>query len=135
MPVLREWLAIWFSRAVGAMDATTGALLMVIPATTVSLFGAALPQGDDIAIRFVGAFVCSVGLVYLWAACRACGDVRLSRIREVWGATAIIRTVIAVFVTIAVVFRRLELPWITIALTDAGVAALQIWWLKNWKRP
>jgi hypothetical protein len=39
--------------------------------------------------------------------------------------------VIAIFVTIQIVTGQLALGWLTVALTDAAVAALQLWGLRN----
>jgi hypothetical protein len=117
------------------MDAATGALLLAAPAATVSAFGAALPPGDDISMRFVGAFVGAVGLSYLLAAVRPAGERRANLIREMWATTALIRSVVAVFVATAVVAGRLHVPWAVVAATDAGIAAIQIAWLLRGGRP
>lgn len=131
MHSLPERFAVWFSTAVGAMDAATGAALVAAPATTLSLFGAQLPPGDDTSMRFVGAFVCAVGLTYLFASIPWRRNERAARIEQVWWSTAIIRTVVALFVAGCIVTGRLEMPWATVAAADAGVAGVQLWWLKK----
>ncbi|BET68586.1 hypothetical protein ASA1KI_35040 [Opitutales bacterium ASA1] len=126
-----ESLARWYSRAVGAMDATTGVLLMLAPAWTVSLFGAELPVGDDVSMRFVGAFVCGVGLVYLWAAVGGNTRGRECRLGTVWRVTAIVRAVVCAFVTWAVLEGRLGMAWSVVALSDGLLAALQMLFVRR----
>jgi hypothetical protein len=119
-------LARWYSRAVGAMDATTGVLLLFDPAWTVSLFGAELPVGDDVSMRFVGAFVCGVGLAYLWASAGPGGFGCEGRLGTTWRVTAIVRAVVCGFVTWAVLDGRLGAAWSLVAFSDGLLATLQV---------
>ena len=114
----------------GAVDTTTGLLLMLKPALTLALMG--IPQSDgapSIFISFVGAFVCGVGLCYLYAAIR--GNATL--LRHTWELTALIRLIIATFTASAIFTGALSIHWTSIPVTDSLLAVLQIGWLLKWK--
>jgi hypothetical protein len=119
------------SLAAGLLDSTTGALLVTIPETTLRLFGATMPGGGgDILMRFVGAFVMGVGLSYLWGLAASRFEERTHRLHGVWGATAAIRTCIAVFTLTAVATKHLEPAWLVVGFSDATLALIQIWGLR-----
>jgi len=127
----RTTFVILLSLAAGLLDATTGALLVTIPETTLHLFGATLPGGGgDILMRFVGAFVMGVGLSYLWGLATPRFDQRAHRLHGVWGATAAIRTCIAAFTLTAVATKHLEPAWLVVGASDATLALIQIRALK-----
>jgi hypothetical protein len=113
----------------GAMDTVTGILLMVLPRFTLSLMGLSAAEEALVYVQFIGAFVFGVGSLYLWGFCGA-------RFLGLWGglagifyATAWVRFVIFVFVTLAVLGGLLESLWITVALTDGALAVAQVLWL------
>jgi hypothetical protein len=126
MALERKHLVLVLTLGAGAMDTTTGLLLVALPATTVALFGAAMPPGDDILMRFVGAFVAGVGMSYLWALATRDATARANRLPGVWSVTALVRTVIALFVGGAVALGRLDAAWLVVALSDAFLATVQI---------
>ena len=128
----KRYLGIW-NLCVGGMDVFTGVLLMVAPAFTLRLMGLpALGDEASVFLSWIGAFVFSTGLTYgLAFGARAAESGPL-----VWTMTSLVRSVSAGFVTIQVMSGRLDAGWLTVALTDAGVAAVQVygisrlWWKK-----
>jgi len=125
------------SLGAGTMDATTGLVLVAAPAAALGIFGLALPggAGAEILMRWIGAFVAGVGLSYLWAVLPRDDATRAQRLPGVWGATAVVRTGVALFCTIAVAARQLEPVWLVVGATDAALAIVQFHGLrKGWFR-
>ena len=115
-----------FCLAIGAGDAATGLLLVAAPALVLRLLGLGAPPGADLVfVRFVGVFVASVGLSYLypWLAGRAG---RAPRLRTAIEITAGVRLAVALFLAIAVLAGALDLPWSAVGAYDALVASLQL---------
>lgn len=133
----RSALVFIVSLGAGLMDAVTGLCLIVAPAVVLRLLGAPMPAGgDDVLMRFVGAFVCGVGCAYLWGMGTADVGKRLRQLEGVWGATALIRLCVALFTCGAVLLGRLAPLWLVVSLTDGvlGVgqlAALRAGWCAN----
>lgn len=114
----------------GSADALTGLLLLASPALTLALMGIAPAVSAPIYLRFVGAFVGAVGLSYLYPFLGAAAR-RASRLRTVLEVTALVRICVALFVSVAVAGRALEPAWVTVAVTDAGLALIQITLLRT----
>lgn len=117
----------WWSVAVGAMDASTGVLLVACPAWVLAVLGIAPLEAESLVfLRWVGVFVGAVGLSY-GLALRGGGPV-------VWTFTAGVRGLVAVFVTANIATGSLEPAWAGVAATDAVVAVVQViglakrWW-------
>jgi hypothetical protein len=109
------------------MDFCTGGLLIAAPRLTFRLMGLAAAS-DTTFIRFVGAFVLSVGCCYFWGLYRF-------TLRSTWEFTALVRGCVGGFVVFAVVLQLLESRWMSVAVTDVGLAVLQIFFLKKgWVR-
>ena len=117
----------------GAMDATTGVLLVAAPQWTLGLRG--VPAPGPAAIRFIswiGVFVAGVGgsyLLALWP--RSAVRVASVRVFTTW-----LRLLVAGFVSWRIAAGELAVEWWTVAATDAVVAAGQavLWrfgWLKD----
>ncbi len=124
----RKFLVIW-SVSVGSMDALTGLLLVFAPALALKSLGMAVPSADALVfVSWIGAFVGGVGLSYGMAL----GEWR--RGRAVWQITALLRMLVAVLVMSRLAAHTLEAAWLTVALTDLVVAAVQMvvlragWW-------
>ena len=105
----------------GGMDACTGLLLVFAPALVLRLLGISPPAGEGLVfISWIGVFVMSVGLSYGLAlggnACRG---------EAVWIFTALVRTLVAVFLTIKCLGGSLAAAWLVVAASDAVVAAGQ----------
>ena len=124
----RKFLIFW-SVAVGSMDAITGLLLVQSPKLVLKSLGIALPSADALVfVSWVGAFVAGVGLCYAMAL----GERR--RGKAVWQITALLRTVVAVFLISRLAAHTLVSAWWVVALTDLVVAVVQMvvlraeWW-------
>jgi hypothetical protein len=118
-----------WSVAVGAMDALTGLLLVLVPSFVLGLLGIPAP-GDPVLVfvSWIGVFVMGVGLSYgLVFGSRRAGAL-------VWTFTAGIRLMVCVFLTIQVVAGRMPAAWMWVAGADGFVAAVQLrvlrlgWW-------
>jgi hypothetical protein len=107
----------------GGGDAATGLLLLAAPRLVLRLLGATAPGEGLILLRFVGVFVGSVGLAYLYPWLLRDRD---SRVRTAIEITAGVRLAVALFVGFAVMTGQLDLPWTTVGAYDALVAVAQI---------
>lgn len=115
-----------FCLLAGGGDALTGLLLLAAPRLVLRLLGAAVPGdsgGDLVLLRFVGVFVASVGLAYLYPWLLRDGP---SRLRTVLEITAGFRLAVALFLGCALMSGRLDLPWAAVGAYDALVALAQI---------
>lgn len=126
-----------FCLLAGLMDASSGLLLMTLPSLTLKLMRVT-SVGDDslVFIRFIGAFVFSVGCLYLFALRSLVTTRRWGSVWFVFLITAWVRTVICLFTTIAITQGALSLEWISVPITDGLLAVFQLWviglgWLSN----
>lgn len=115
---LFQWLA-------GTGDTATGGLLVFAPAWTLKLMGVQqLPQPVEFA-SFIGVFVLGVGLAYWMAARWPMNSQTSPRWQTVWVLTALIRSLVAGFLTWQILAGRMEKTWATVALTDGALAVFQ----------
>jgi len=122
---LRRWL-ILYQYAAGLCDTGTGLLLIAAPAWTLSFMGLAIVPQPIAFARYIGVFVLSVGLTYLWAAlCWPLAEPAPIAWSTQWKITALIRTLIALFVVWQVTTGEIENRWITVALSDGAFALIQ----------
>ena len=124
------FLKLW-SLGVGAMDAMTGLLLIIAPSFVLQLLFIPPPSSESLVFQsWIGVFVMSVGLSYSWALSgrRAAGE-------TVWGFTALVRMLVALFLMIEITRGTLHPMWAIVAASDASVAIVQIviLWLGWWK--
>lgn len=121
-----RWLGLYCG-LVGAMDSTTGLLLVVSPALTLRLMGISdIDAMGEVGLRWIGVFVGSVGLAYLYPfALRGKG--RHRRLTTVIEVTTLVRTAVGTFVAVALVIGSLVPAWLSVSLTDLGLAAFQLW--------
>ncbi len=111
----------------GACDAVTGALLVSAPIATLKLMGVADLPAEPIYMRFIGVFVGSVGLAYLYPFLFTDrSGVRQAVVLEV---TALVRLGVALFLGISIARAALAPAWSTVLLTDLGLAIAQLWML------
>ena len=115
-----QWLA-------GLCDAATGVLLVFAPGWTLSLMGVQHPPQPLDFAAFIGVFVLSVGLAYIYAAQLPMNAANAPRWQAVWCVTALSRTLVASFLGWKIFSGHLEMAWLTVALTDGVLAATQ--WL------
>lgn len=111
----------------GLCDTSTGILLIAAPVFTLGLMGLAVIPQPVAFVRYVGVFVLSVGLTYFWAAIRWPLTPRAHIAWSTqWKITALIRSLVALFVLWQIASKELELRWISVAFTDALFALVQI---------
>ena len=124
------FLKIW-TMGMGAMDALTGLLLILVPKQVLALLGIAPPSPDGLVfLSWIGVFVMAVGLSYGMALGK-----RRSRSETVWAFTALVRVLVAVFLTIKITEGALPSAWATVAVSDGFVALVQVTILrKDWWR-
>jgi hypothetical protein len=123
-----QFLKFW-SVAVGSMDAVTGLLLVFFPSLVLGLLRIDAPSPDALVfLSWMGIFICGVGLSYGLALGRR------SRGETVWAFTALIRAMVAVFLTVRIINGSLAPAWALVGASDAFVAVVQIailragWW-------
>jgi hypothetical protein len=132
----RRWL-ILYQYVAGLCDTGTGLLLIVAPAWTLRLMGLSVIPQPIVFVSYIGVFVLSVGLTYLWAAALwpLTSHAHIGWSTQ-WKITALVRTLVAVFVVWQIALSALESRWISVALSDGAFAAFQ-WiglrkgWLEN----
>lgn len=113
----------------GACDVTTGALLVASPEFTLGLMRVPDELSEAVWMRFIGAFVFGAGLLYLHALSRdPRGGARLTHVME---ATAVLRGCIAVFTAGAIATGALSPAWLSVCLTDATFAIVQVVFLRK----
>lgn len=109
----------------GLCDTVTGMLLVVFPGFTLGLMGMTIAPSPF--IRYIGVFVLSVGLSYLWTVTRwPLSEQLIQAWLTQWKLTALTRFLVALFVIWQVAAHAIEFRWITVALTDGLFAAIQI---------
>ncbi|MES2475329.1 MAG: hypothetical protein V4640_06090 [Verrucomicrobiota bacterium] len=123
-----KFLKFW-SVAVGSMDAVTGLLLIFVPALVLKLLGIEPPSSDALVfLSWMGVFIAGVGLSYGMALGNR------SRGETVWAFTAMIRILVAVFLTIRILDGTLAVNWGLVGVCDGVVGLSQIvilrlgWW-------
>lgn len=118
----------------GLCDASTGVLLLIAPAWTLRLMDIARPPEPLVFASYIGVFVFAVGLSYLWSLAFWPLSARTAQLWQAqWTVTALVRSLVAVFVSVQVMTGALEPRWISVAGTDAVFALIQ--WMglgKQW---
>lgn len=125
---------ILYQYVAGLCDTGTGLLLIAAPAWTLGLMGLSTVPQPVAFIRYIGVFVLAVGLTYLWAALRwpLTGHADIAWSTQ-WKITALVRSLVAVFVLWQVAAAALEFRWISVGATDGTFALIQIFGLrKGW---
>ena len=130
-PIMKR-LALFWSLAVGAMDALTGLLLILSPALVLRLLGIAeLPAESLVFLSWIGVFVAATGLSYglSWR-----GGIAAE---TVWTFTAGVRFSVAALLAVKIASGNLPAAWAMVAAADAAVATVQVIGLKAgwWKDP
>lgn len=123
-PVPR-WV-VWFAWAAGAMDACTGLMLVALPRQAMGLLSIPIPGDDPAMVRFVGAFVFSVGCAYLlpWLEADRLGP-RAVRLVASLRFTAWVRACVALVLTTSMLAGEMSWAWAVVAATDGLLALLQ----------
>lgn len=121
----RDRLAPRFALAAGAGDLGTGIALLAAPELVLRLLTLP-PVGEPIYLRFVGAFVASVGAAYFWPFAGAERGERTERLRAAFTLTALTRFAVAAFLALAVASGALGTAWLLVGGYDALVAVVQL---------
>jgi hypothetical protein len=129
----RHWL-ILYQYLAGLCDTATGLLLIAAPAWTLGIMGLTVIPQPVAFVRYIGVFVLSVGLSYLWAALRwpLSSHAHIGWTTQ-WKLTALIRTLVALFIVWQVATTAIEIKWISVAFSDGIFAIIQ--WIglrKGW---
>lgn len=122
------FIRIW-SLCFGVMDAATGVMLVTAPAFTLRLMRVPeVAPGSLIFVSWMGVFIASVGLSYALV-------LRGNREGEtVWIFTAVVRSLVALFLIVKISSGALPVAWGLVAITDGLAAAIQFliiragWW-------
>ena len=117
----------------GVSDTSTGLMLVFAPAWTLNLMGLHRMPEPVVFASFIGVFVLSVGLAYLYAASLPWTAANRPLWKTVWLLTALTRSLVAVFLVWKIIGGQIEPGWITVALSDGALALIQ--WLglgKGW---
>ncbi|MDY7094572.1 MAG: hypothetical protein SX243_16495 [Acidobacteriota bacterium] len=112
----------------GLCDASTGLLLVALPAPTLALMRIPRAPVELVWLQWIGVFVGAVGLAYLYPFVLG-SEGRDERLKTVLEITAGVRLAVGVFVLWAVGSGRLPAPWLSVAATDLLLAAVQLWLL------
>ena len=107
------------------MDACTGLLLIFAPEFTLKLMKLSVPADVLPYQSWIGAFVLSTGLAYAWAIRQPVNERERGARETIWKMTALVRTVIALFLTAKILTGGLSAGWATVVATDAVVALVQ----------
>ena len=89
------------------------------------------PPLETAYLRWVGAFVCGVGLLYLYPFAGRDPQRASSRWTTVLEVTALVRVVVALFVAAAVARGELAWQWSSVPVTDMLLAAVQLLMLRR----
>ena len=136
-PQRRRSLAAAYTALAGGLDTLAGLGFVFAPELTIAAMGADPEmEADTFFLSFVGVFVASVGLGYLWALWRWLKRGDAAFLRSVWRLTILFRLASGIFCTLSLLSGDLDLGWLGVPLADFVFAGLQIWLLRSrWPEP
>lgn len=122
---LRRWLTA-YQYVAGICDTCTGLFVVAFPVFTLSHMGLTVfPQPLAFA-RYLGVFVLAVGLTYLWTVIRwPLNKPTILVWLTQWKITALIRSLVAIFLIWQFLFHQVEAGWISVIVLDGVFAAVQ----------
>ncbi len=130
-PQRRRSLAAAYTALAGGLDTLAGLGFVFAPELTLAAMGADPEmEADTFFLSFVGVFVASVGLGYLWALWRWLKRGDTGFLRSVWRLTILFRLASGIFCTLSLLNGDLDLGWLGVPLADFAFAAVQIWLLR-----
>ena len=115
----------------GLSDTATGAMLWIAPQLTLRLMGLQAPADANPYLSWIGAFVFSVGVAYLYGAMLIAVEAPAERTEIVWLLTAFTRSAVAIYVLKSILAGQLPFGWITVAVFDAACVVIQAIGLRN----
>src|ERR1700761_757312 len=123
-----------YQYTVGLCDAITGLLLVIAPEWTLRTMGVKMLPHPTVFASYIGSFVFGVGLTYIWCAAGWIPkNASAAHWQAQWFLTALIRSLVALFITCEIAAGAMEKAWISVALFDGALAIIQ--WLglgKGW---
>lgn len=122
---MSRFLLLGYQILFGLSDTVTGALLVAAPGLTLWLMRLHPPADALPFLSFIGAFVFSIGLSYLYGALLMYRGVCKGKLEIVWLLTAFTRASVAIFVAAQVAAGGLEAGWLTVAFADGACAVIQ----------
>ena len=114
-----------YALVVGLMDTVTGVLLVMAPTLVLRLMWIAGQPAETVWLRFIGAFVAGVGMMYLHPLVAAKGR-SATLLAAALEFTAIARAAVGLVVAVSVANGSLPAAWCSVAVTDLSLAAVQI---------
>ena len=100
-------------------DGGTGLMLLSVPQFALEQMGVAPPPAELVYIRYIGVFVLFAGFAY------ALPLIRRDALRTVLELTMLLRFMVAIFVSVAMLTRALDLGWWSVPVYDGVLAVLQ----------
>ncbi len=133
-PERRKGALFYLCLLLGSTDALTGVLLMLLPVWTLKMMWVPSVSPDAVVfIRYIGAFVFSVGGLYIFALLSVLFVLGRARaIRSILLTTAWVRMIIFLFTAVALLSGQLGLAWISVPLFDGMLAGVQLWLVFGW---
>ena len=130
---MKHRLLLGYQSVAGLSDTATGAMLCVAPQFSLRMMGLHPAAAVMPYVAYIGAFVFSVGLSYLYGAVLIAVEAPPERMEILWLLTAFTRSSVAIFVLKSVLVGDLEAGWITVAAFDGACVAIQAMGLrKKW---
>lgn len=121
-----------YALCAGLMDSLSGLLLMFMPEHTLKMMRVPEVSAEAaVFVSFVGAFVFSVGVLYLFGLIPLLINGKRSALGAIFLITAWVRGVICAFTTYAIVRGHLGIAWSSVPLSDGALAIFQIWAVFN----
>jgi hypothetical protein len=122
---MKNKIIVGISLIAGGGDFLTGLLLVLLPQTTLGLMG--VPVVSELVwVRFVGTFVGGVGLSYLYGLLLWLWSNSSLRLQIIWEVTALLRLLVALFVSVEIGRGDLAHAWFMVPLCDGIWAAVQL---------
>jgi hypothetical protein len=122
---MKRALLLGYQAVAGLSDTATGAMLWVAPQFTLKLMALHAPADSSPYISWIGAFVFSVGISYLYGLMLIAINAPPERTEIVWLLTAFIRSAVAIYVLKSILGGELEPGWMTVVIFDAACAIIQ----------
>lgn len=122
---MKHSLLLAYQWGAGLSDTVTGALLCLAPAFALRLMGLHAPDDASPYLSYIGAFVLSVGLCYLYGAQLVLQNAPAERLQMIWLLTAFTRSAVAIYVLKGIFVGSLEPGWALVAAFDAFCVVIQ----------
>jgi len=122
---MRQRVLLGYQWVTGLSDTGTGILLYFAPLFTLHLMGVHAPTGAAPYVSYIGTFVLSVGIACLYGVRIIALGASSEKLEMVWLLTTFSRSAVAIYIVKCIFAGELELAWISVALFDGVIAAIQ----------